>query len=547
MAAHNLHAVPASLEEDEQTSFLLGAPQSQKETLKKTTEYLGLDRKALDKDGDGVLGFLYGNIQVRDFPRVAWLSCTLACIIGGFWLLDSLKDALLERTVGMARQPGAKLLSTAVTLFLVINYNKLVDTVRRATLFYILGGAYTFLLLLMGAYIRRGDRGVGGDWGWDAVGLGSYVVVESYGSLTVALFWAFVNAAGDLEEAKASYGIIIAGAQIGAIAGSTLATTAAGGLGLGRLFQIAALSPALTAIMVWGYVRLFGDHVPREREGGNAGPLEGLRLIVRYRYVLLILGVSCLYEVALTVLDYQMKMLGVAHFSPTGGQGGGGGSTDGDTEQFAALMGFFGQITNCLSLLLSLLGTSFIIRRAGLPLTLTVFPALLVVAIVVSYFHPNLWVLFVAVSVLKGLSYALNEPCKEILYMVTSDSIKFKAKAWIDVFGSRCAKGAGALITGGTTGRVEILASYGSFAIFLLSLGLLGITLVIGVQFQRLVETGEIVGASAEPLPPVDNDFIDMDEGIALIPRLSQPELISVSYDGTPINSPTKTTRKVSR
>jgi hypothetical protein len=28
----------------------------------------------------------------------------------------------------------------------------------------------------------------------------------------------------------------------------------------------------------------------------------------------MILGVSCLYEVALTVLDYQMKTMGVARF-----------------------------------------------------------------------------------------------------------------------------------------------------------------------------------------------------------------------------------------
>jgi hypothetical protein len=34
----------------------------------------------------------------------------------------------------------------------------------------------------------------------------------------------------------------------------------------------------------------------------------------RHRYVLMILGVSCLYEVALTVLDYQMKTMGVARF-----------------------------------------------------------------------------------------------------------------------------------------------------------------------------------------------------------------------------------------
>lgn len=51
------------------------------------------------------------------------------------------------------------------------------------------------------------------------VGWVSFVAIESFGSLAVALFWAFTNATVDLEAAKASYGLVIAGAQIGAIIG----------------------------------------------------------------------------------------------------------------------------------------------------------------------------------------------------------------------------------------------------------------------------------------------------------------------------------------
>jgi hypothetical protein len=41
------------------------------------------------------------------------------------------------------------------------------------------------------------------------------------------------------------------------------------------------------------------------------------------------------------------------------------GDNSEQSEGFAALMGRFGQVTNGLSLLLSLLGTSLIVRRAG--------------------------------------------------------------------------------------------------------------------------------------------------------------------------------------
>lgn len=49
--------------------------------------------------------------------------------------------------------------------------------------------------------------------------------------------------------------------------------------------------------------------------------------------------------------------------------------------------------------------------------------------------------------IVKGMSYALNNPCKEILYQVTSNSVKFKCKSWIDTMGQRGCKAAGSVIT----------------------------------------------------------------------------------------------------
>lgn len=88
-------------------------------------------------------------------------------------------------------------------------------------LFYILGVCYTTLFLLVSAVLSTAPLGL---VNWEGrfarvVGWVSFVAIESYGSLAVALFWAFTNSTVDLEGAKASYGLIIAGAQIGAIIG----------------------------------------------------------------------------------------------------------------------------------------------------------------------------------------------------------------------------------------------------------------------------------------------------------------------------------------
>lgn len=53
----------------------------------------------------------------------------------------------------------------------------------------------------------------------------SYCAIESFGSICVSLFWAFVNSSMNVETAKSAYGLIIAGANLGSIMGPTLAVT----------------------------------------------------------------------------------------------------------------------------------------------------------------------------------------------------------------------------------------------------------------------------------------------------------------------------------
>ncbi len=46
------------------------------------------------------------------------------------------------------------------------------------------------------------------------IGWISYCAIESFGSICVSLFWAFVNSIMHFDGAKSSYGLIVAGAQV---------------------------------------------------------------------------------------------------------------------------------------------------------------------------------------------------------------------------------------------------------------------------------------------------------------------------------------------
>lgn len=65
--------------------------------------------------------------------------------------------------------------------------------------------------------------------------------------------------------------------------------------------------------------------------------------------------------VEVTILDYSMKVLAQDEFTARYPN-----DPKAATQAFAEFMGVFGQSTNALSFILSLLGTSMVIRRFGL-------------------------------------------------------------------------------------------------------------------------------------------------------------------------------------
>lgn len=123
----------------------------------------------------------------------------------------------------------------------------------------------------------------------------------------------------------------------------------------------------------------------------------------------------------------------------------------------------------------------------------------------------NLPVLFLSMSLLKALTYSINDPAKEILYIPTSNAIKFKAKFWIDVVGARVAKAIGSSINT-YAGTIDRIVKYGSLPSLLTAAALWFICYVVGIRFDELLETGEIIGASVDEfeLNPTLSDNLDL-------------------------------------
>lgn len=251
-------------------------------------------------------------------------------------------------------------------------------------------------------------------------------------------------------------------------------------IGVPVLFAIAALGVLCVPILMKFFAATYPaptTNVPQEKKSAT-GVLEGLRLILSKPYLMGILVVSTIYEIIGFLFEYQMKVTAK--------------QTLGATEKVVEFMGLQGLLVNGLAFVFALLGTSFFIRRFGLRTCLVLYPTMIACLIFYAWSMPALYVFLTCVVAVKGLSYALNNPCKEIMYIPTSKDVKFKAKSWIDATGARSSKGLGATI-GAFFPVMSELLFYGS----IISLGIIALWIPIawyvGTKNQTLVEENTII------------------------------------------------------
>lgn len=420
------------------------------------------------------------------------------------------------------------------------------------------------------------------EWYYPALGYTLFALIESFGSVSITIFWAFTNSHLTLEAAERHYGSIVAVAQAGAISGSTLSTVMGsrrGNLNVlsdeellandslevgvsimeGSEQNDAEVTPMLIflacgcigagmAIMAL-YSQLFskpmrqhgelahkskqhpigsgGNEMGRTQseysvryghydENGNSNNVfrdlfGGIHLILKHDYLKLVLAVSVLYEIALTCMHYELNLIGLDRFgvgiSITDESEVDGISSEKVVEQpreeitYIQFMGWYGQTVNILSLFLSFYAFPRLIKHYGLRITIRIFPTFLLFVTIFAFvlLPRNLYFLFISLSLCKALTYSVHDPAEEVLYMPTSDSIKFRAKFWIDVVGQRVAKAVGSAINN-YAGSVEGIVMYGSLPSVLASIALWLACYQVGILFDGLIQSGDVVGFEKEQL-----------------------------------------------
>ena len=137
---------------------------------------------------------LWGDLHGEELKKYLLLAVTFLFLIGVYWLLRSVKDSILASTVGIKYQPIAKIISLFTLVPLILMYSKLVDMFPKHKLFYIIGGFYLVIFILIGYALTLPGIGLSNTIEDPSrlIGWVTYISIESFGSLLVALFWSFV-------------------------------------------------------------------------------------------------------------------------------------------------------------------------------------------------------------------------------------------------------------------------------------------------------------------------------------------------------------------
>jgi len=335
-------------------------------------------------------------------------------------------------------------------------------------------------------------------WGTQALAYSWYVFVESYGSILVALFWAFATDVTMPASAKKGFPLVVAVGQIGAIVGPYAFNSLPEALGLQNDALPVLLSAILTLAVV-ASVQYFLRVTPKALLASYGGPaadkheeepgfFEGLHILTNHAYLLGIFFVIFAYEFIVTVFDFNFQSAAFAHY--------------GNTPAYTSYMGLYGSSVNLVALICLLLGVSNITRILGVGVALAMMPVIVAGALLGFITLDSLNFLFALMVGSKAINYALNGPAMKQLYIPTSHDARFKAQAWIETFGSRLSKEGGSIFNmllkvfqksgGEVAGRVRYLA-WSSYLGFSMIAVWFGVAVYLGKTHKRAIEQNKIV------------------------------------------------------
>ena len=441
--------------------------------------------------------FNFGEFEESEFRKFARMGSILSVILGIYYMMRPLKDSLFAQLVGAEFQPYAKFISVIFIGVAVAVYTKLLDFFPKHKLLCTLPPVFYGTLTLAYAvfvWVYQ-SRMIQKSILTTVLGYLFYCIVESFGSIVVALFWSFSTDITKSESAKTGFPFVYMIGQLGTVVTPLLFINLPISLGV----KSDAISIAIVGIFTFLIAPLV-NHLykktpddlmksqspskeiePSEKKK-KTGFIEGLKLLFSHKYLIAILAVNFFFEFITMIFDFNFKVEAAKVY-----QGG----------ELTQYLSTYNSVLGTVALIFLLLGVNKITKKLGLKISLTCIPVFFGIALTIflsltllgtlnSY---SLNFLFWMMVSCKAIHYSLNGPSLKQLYIPTSADVRSKTQAWIETFGARISKQGGSTLN--LINQIIGMASYrilSSFIGYIFVIAWFFVALYLGTTHKKATE-----------------------------------------------------------
>ncbi len=368
---------------------------------------------------------LIADVKAGEGPVVLLLALNLFLVLSAYYLLKTVREALILTEVTAATKTYASAGQALLLLGLVPAFGALASRVNRValitwvTLFFASNVLVFFLLARTGVHL----------------GLVFFVWVGIFNVMAISQLWAFANDLLTAEQGKRLLAIVGVGSSLGAWIGSLYAGQ------LGRSVGPYALMLVAAGILVAcvGVTRVANGFQVSRQSGAKAkeadqplGKEGGFELIFKDRYLMLIAVLTILLNVVNTTGEYLLSSMAQAQAGALYGI-----EEASRTERQKFMSGFYGSFfawVNGLGFLMQMLAVSRVIKVLGVGGALFVHPLIAVGGYVSMIAAPSLGLVRSLKVLDNATDYSLNNTLKQALWLPTSRESKYKAKQAVDSF-----------------------------------------------------------------------------------------------------------------
>jgi AAA family ATP:ADP antiporter len=316
--------------------------------------------------------------------------------------------------------------------------------------------AANILLFALAQYAATGTAAV-----W--VGRVFFIWTSVFNLFVVSVFWALLVDLFTADQGKRLFGMVAAGASVGAITGSALTASLAALVPPSLLLLVAAILLEVAVFCVRRLGRLSpalsrpqstadapdpataeGELKERQAEQGAAatamggGVLSGIARALGQPYLLNVSIFMLLFSVTSTFLYFQQASIIGSSLTSRAAQ-----------TQFLATIDL---VVNVLTLGVQLFLTGRIVRTLGVTATIALLPGFSIVGFAVLATFPALSSVVPFQVLRRAANFAITRPTREVLFTVLPREDRYKAKSFIDTVVYRLGDQVGAWSYAGLAG-----------------------------------------------------------------------------------------------